>query len=132
VKRTFALELDRYARPHARALIRQCVGVTYEQLLAALLRPATRAGKATASWPVAAMIASTELVVIGSLLVGWSGLVSLFGRRSQPRHRRKNRVPGQTQQKLAGEARSQALAAEEGIGGGSSAFKRRGVLRAGK
>src|SRR5262245_43601170 len=37
-------------------------------------------------------------------LVGWSELVSLFRRGSQPRHRRKNRVSGQRQQKLAGES----------------------------
>src|SRR5262249_56390970 len=35
---------------------------------------------------------------------GWSGLVSRFRRKPQPRHRRKNRVPGKTQQKLAGDS----------------------------
>jgi hypothetical protein len=46
------------------------------QLLAALLRPASRAEKATepspgaASWSIAAMIDSTESVMIGSMLVG--------------------------------------------------------------
>src|SRR5215813_15390966 len=44
------------------------------------------------------MAGSTESVVIGSLLL--SGLVSRFRRRLEPRHRRKNRVPGQRQQKL--------------------------------
>src|SRR5499427_9651018 len=53
---------------HARALIRQCVGVTHGQLLAALLRPASRAEKAepspdAASWSIAAMIDSTESVM---------------------------------------------------------------------
>jgi hypothetical protein len=43
------------------------------------------------------MVGSTESVVIGSWLVGWSGLVSRFRRKPQPRHRRKNRVPGQRQ-----------------------------------
>jgi len=48
-----------------------------------------------------------------SLLVGLSGLVSRFRRKPQPRHRRKNRVPGKTQQKLAGES----LLADAGSGG---------------
>ena len=51
------------------------------------------------------MIGSTESVVIGSLLVGWSRLVSRFGRRPQPRHRRKNRVPAK-----AAKARGRKLA----------------------
>jgi len=50
------------------------------------------------------MIDPTEWVVIGSWLVGWSGLVSRFRRSPQPRHRRKNRVPGQRQQELAGDS----------------------------
>jgi hypothetical protein len=49
------------------------------------------------------MVGSTQSVVIGSLLCGRSVLVPRFGRRPQPRHRR-NRVPGKTQQKLAGES----------------------------
>jgi hypothetical protein len=51
------------------------------------------------------MVGSTQSVVIGSWLGGWSGLVSRFGRRPQPRHRRKNRVPGQRRQELAELAR---------------------------
>jgi hypothetical protein len=50
------------------------------------------------------MVGSTQSVVIGSLLGGRSVLVSRFRRRPQPRHRRKNRVQGKTQQKLAGES----------------------------
>ena len=91
-----------FAQSAILALIRQCVGVSHEQLLATLLRPASRAEKA--SWSIAAMIGSTESVVIGSLLDGWSGLVSRFRRSPEPRHRRKNRVPRQRQQKLAGDS----------------------------
>ena len=50
------------------------------------------------------VIGSTESVVISSLLGRRSRLVSFFRRRPQPRHRRKNRVLGQRQQKLAGES----------------------------
>jgi len=60
------------------------------------------------------MIGSTESVVIGSLLVGWSGVVSRLRRNPQPRHHRKNRVPGQRQQELAGDS----LLAGAGSGGG--------------
>ena len=74
------------------------------------------------------MIGSTESVVIGSLLVGWSRLVSRFGQRPQPRDRRKNRVPGQRQQKLAGES----LLAGAGSRGRDCAFSRPNVPRAGK
>ena len=58
------------------------------------------------------MIGSTESVVISSLLGRRSRLVSFFRRRPQPRHRRKNRVLGQRQEKLAGES----LLAGAGIG----------------
>src|SRR5262245_4868164 len=51
-------------------------------------------------------------VVIGSLLVGWQMLVLCF--RPEPRHRRKNRVPSQRPQKLAGES----LLADADSGGG--------------
>src|SRR5215471_10889459 len=43
------------------------------------------------------MTGSIEAAVIGSLLVGWSGLVSRFRRKPQPRHCDKYRVPGKTQ-----------------------------------
>jgi hypothetical protein len=49
------------------------------------------------------VVGSTQSVVIGSFLGGRSDLVSRFRRRPQPRHRR-DRVPGKTQQKHAGES----------------------------
>jgi hypothetical protein len=58
---------------HARALIRQCVGVTHGQLLAALLRPASRAEKATepspgvASWWPPLSEKAAWLLLSGSL-----------------------------------------------------------------
>src|SRR5262249_3483679 len=61
------------------------------------------------------MIGSTESVVISSLLGRRSRLVSFFRRRPQPRHRRKNRVLGQRQEKLAGESLL-AGAGERGLG----------------
>src|SRR5262245_17543948 len=72
------------------------------------VRPAARGKQlrrhpGAALWSIAAMIGSTESVVIGSLLVGWSALVSRFRQSPESRHRRKNRVPGQRQQKLAGD-----------------------------
>jgi hypothetical protein len=59
------------------------------------------------------MVGSTQSVVIGSLLGGRSDLVSRFRRKPRPRHPRRNRVPGKTQQKLGGES----LLAGAGSGG---------------